>query len=71
LRAYLHFAIQYPDSYRVIYNEAQPDSAEYNELQAEIFRSAESMRQVVNCSVENGTIIGEPVNICYGQDYMV
>ena len=65
LRACLHFAIQYPDSYRVMYNEAQQDSAEYNELQAEISRSAEPMRQVVNCSVENGTMIGDPVNICY------
>jgi AcrR family transcriptional regulator len=65
LRAYLQFAIQYPDSYRVMYNEAQPDSAKYSELEAEIFRSAEPMRQVVNCSVENGTMIGDPVNIFY------
>ena len=64
-RAYLQFAIQYPDSYRVMYNVAQPDSAQYAELEAEISRSAEPMRKVVNTLVEAGTMLGDPLNICY------
>jgi AcrR family transcriptional regulator len=64
-RAYLQFAIQYPDSYRVMYNVAQPDLAQYTELEAEVFRSGEPIRQVVNASVEAGTMLGDPVDICY------
>jgi AcrR family transcriptional regulator len=63
--AYLHFAIQHPDSYRVMYTVAQPDSAQYAGLDAEISRSADPIRQVVNTSVEAGTMLGDPVNICY------
>ena len=64
-RAYLQFAIQYPDSYRVMYNVAQPDSAQYTELEAEILRSAQPMRQVVNTLVEAGTMFGDPANVFY------
>jgi AcrR family transcriptional regulator len=64
-RAYIQFAIQYPDSYRVMYNVAQPDSAQYTELKAEIFRSGEPIRLVVNTAVEAGTMFGDPVNNCY------
>ena len=64
-RAYLQFAIQHPDSYRVMYTVAQPNSAQYIELEAEIFRSGEPIRQVVNASVDTGTMFGDPVNICF------
>ncbi|MBL4631912.1 MAG: TetR/AcrR family transcriptional regulator [Paraglaciecola sp.] len=63
--AYIHFAIQYPDSYRVMYNVAQPNSAQYTELEAEISRSAKPMRQVVNASVEAGTMFGDPLDVFY------
>jgi AcrR family transcriptional regulator len=63
--AYLHFAIQHPDSYRVMYNAVQPDLAQYPELEAEISRSADPMREVVNTSVAAGSMLGDPVNICY------
>ncbi len=63
--AYILFAIQHPDSYRVMYNVVQPDSSQYTELEAEIFRSGEPIRQVVNASVEAGTMFGDPVNNCY------
>lgn len=63
--AYLHFAIQHPDSYRVMYNVEQPDSAQYTELEAEISRSAKPIRHVVNASLAAGTMLGDPVNICY------
>lgn len=64
-RAYLDFAIQYPDSYRVMYNVAQPDSAQYTELEAAIALSAEPMRKVVLAQVASGTLVGDPVNIFY------
>lgn len=64
-RAYIQFAMEHPDSYRVMYNVVQPDSAQYTELEAEISRSAKPMRQVVNMSVELGTMFGDPVNIFY------
>ena len=63
--AYIDFAIQYPDSYRVMYTVAQPDSAQYTELEAEVSRSADPMRKVVNAAVEAGTMLGDPVNIGY------
>lgn len=65
LSTYLNFANQYPDSYRVMYNSAQPDSAKYPELEAEISRSAEPMHQVVTSAVKSGTMVGDPINICY------
>ena len=64
-RSYLQFAMQHPDSYRVMYNVVQPDSTQYTELEAEISRSAKPMRQVVNASVEAGTMFGQPVDIFY------
>jgi hypothetical protein len=62
-RAYLHFAIEHPDSYRVMYTVAQPDPALYTELEDEILRSGEPIRQVVNASLAAGTMLGDPVNI--------
>ncbi|WP_299080568.1 WHG domain-containing protein [uncultured Paraglaciecola sp.] len=63
LKAYIQFAIQHPDSYRVMYTVAQPDSAQYAGLEAEILRSAQPMRQVVRISVEAGIMLGEPADI--------
>ena len=63
MQAYIQFAVQNPDSYRVMYNVSQPDSAQYTELEAEILRSAEPMRQVVHTLVETNNLYGEPSNI--------
>jgi AcrR family transcriptional regulator len=63
--AYLHFAIQHPDSYRVMYTVAQPEPGQYPQLEAEILRSGEPIRHVVNTAVAAGTLLGDPVNICY------
>ncbi len=65
LRAYLQFAMQYPDSYRVMYNVLQANAAEYIELEAEILRSAQPMRQVVNSLVQAGTVFGDPAHSFY------
>lgn len=64
-RAYLYYAIEHPDPYRVMYTVAQPDPAQYGELEAEISRSGEPIRQVVNASVAAGIMLGDPINICY------
>jgi AcrR family transcriptional regulator len=64
-RAYLQFAITYPDSYRVMYSVAQPDSDHYPELMAAIVRSGTPMRQVVGALVAAGKMYGEPAKICY------
>jgi AcrR family transcriptional regulator len=64
-RAYLQFAISYPDSYRVMYSVAQPYSDHYPELEAAIVRSGAPMRQVVVALVAAGKMYGEPVKICY------
>jgi AcrR family transcriptional regulator len=63
--AYLQFAMHNPDSYRVMYTVVQPNSDQYTELEAEIVRSAEPMRQVVNALVNEGTMLGDPVNVFY------
>ena len=62
---YLQFALNYPDSYRVMYTVSQPDSANYRELEAEISRSSAPIRKVVNNAIASGLIQGDPVNICY------
>ena len=63
--SYLQFALNHPDSYRVMYTVSQPDSANYHELEAEISRSSAPIRNVVNRAIASGLIKGDPVNICY------
>lgn len=46
-----------------MYTVAQPDPALYTELEDEILRSGEPIRQVVNASLAAGTMLGDPVNI--------
>ncbi|WP_166423769.1 TetR/AcrR family transcriptional regulator [Paraglaciecola sp. 20A4] len=64
-RAYFHFAIENPDSYRVMYTVAQPEPSQYSELEAEILRSGEPMRRIVNNGLAAGCMTGDPINICY------
>lgn len=63
--AYLRFAIEHPNTYRVMYEVAQQDSQQYPELEAEILRSGEPIRRVVNAAVNEGRLHGDPVNISY------
>ncbi|WP_158770279.1 TetR/AcrR family transcriptional regulator [Paraglaciecola sp. L1A13] len=63
--AYFQFAIENPDSYRVMYTVAQPDPSQYGELEAEILRSSEPMRRIVNNGLAAGSMLGDPINICY------
>jgi AcrR family transcriptional regulator len=63
--AYFDFALQFPDSYRVMYSVPQPDLSKYASLEREILRSSAPMRQVVKRSVNAGRLKGDPVDICY------
>jgi len=63
--AYLRFAIEQPNTYRVMYQVDQQDSQEYPELAAEIWRSGEPIRSVVSKSVQEGRLHGDPLNISY------
>ena len=64
-QTYLQFALNYPDSYRVMYTVSQPDLANYSDLEAEILRSSAPIRKVVNTAIHAGVMHGDPVNICY------
>lgn len=63
--AYFDFALQFPDSYRVMYSVAQPDLSKYAALEREILRSSAPMRQVVKSAVSAGILKGDPTDICY------
>ncbi len=63
--AYFNFALEYPDSYRVMYSVSQPDLSKYTALESEILRSSAPMRQVVKASVSAGILKGDPIDICY------
>ena len=65
--AYLRFAMEHPDAYRVMYEVDQQDSHLYPELMAQIQRSGEPIRQIVAQSVKSGLMHGDPINIAYTQ----
>ena len=63
--AYLHFAMERPDAYRVMYEVDQQDSHLYPELEAQIRRSGAPIRTIVEAAVKSGSMHGDPVNIAY------
>lgn len=63
--SYLHFAMANPAAYRVMYEVEQQDAHHYPQLSAEILRSAEPLRQLINTLVASGQVHGDPLNISY------
>lgn len=65
--AYLNFAMEYPDAYRVMYEVDQQDSHLYPDLLAQIDRSGEPIRTIIAQAVKSGVMHGDPANIAYSQ----
>ena len=65
--AYLRFAVQHPNAYRVMYEVDQQDSKSYPELMAQITRSGAPLRAIVKEGVDSGILQGDPENIALTQ----
>jgi AcrR family transcriptional regulator len=62
-QSYLHFALERPDAYRVMYGVNQRDEQQYPELVKQIKRTQQPMLTAVEEAIESGVIHGDPVNI--------
>lgn len=62
-RAYLNFALDRPDAYRVMYSINQSDEQHYPELIEQISRSQQPMALAVKEAIDAGLIEGDPSNI--------
>ena len=65
--AYLRFALDYPDAYRVMYEVDQQDSQLYPELLAQIDRSGQPIKTIITQAVQSGVMHGDPLNIALTQ----
>lgn len=61
--AYLRFAMDRPDAYRVMYEIKQQDEQRYPELLKQVKRTQAPMIATVKEAVKAGSIAGDPVNI--------
>lgn len=61
--AYVHFALESPDAYRIMYEVDQQDSHRYPELQAQIERSGDPIKRIVTQAVADATMQGDPAVI--------
>ncbi len=64
-RSYLHFAMERPDAYRVMYEVNQKDEQRYPELVKQIKRTQQPMISTVQEALKAGSIHGDAVNIVY------
>ena len=64
-RAYLQFAMERPDAYRVMYEVNQKDEQLYPELVEQIKRTQQPMVSTVGEAIEAGSIHGDPINIVH------
>ena len=62
-RAYLEFAIDEPDAYRLIFDAHQPDASTYPELVEATERARASMTRYVRALVDAGEIDGDPAQL--------
>ncbi len=59
-RAYLEFAINEPDAYRLMFDVHQPDASSYPDLVEATHRARASMTRYVRALVDAGEIAGDP-----------
>lgn len=59
-RAYIQFALEHPDSYRLMYDPAQPDAARFPALARAQARSRRTMSAYVEDLVAEGELQGDP-----------
>ena len=63
--AYVQFARENPAAYKLMFDLAQPDEAQYPELAAAAARAREAMAGYVHELVEAGVLVGDPVELGY------
>ena len=64
-RAYVNFAMERPDAYRVMYSVNQQDEQRYPDLLKQIKRTQQPMSKAVFEAIEDGSIHGDPLNIVH------
>ncbi|NND00383.1 MAG: TetR/AcrR family transcriptional regulator [Gammaproteobacteria bacterium] len=64
-RAYLRFAVEWPDAYRVMFEVNQVNEQRYPQLVEQIKRTQQPMISAVNEAIRAGSIEGDPVNIVH------
>lgn len=64
-RAYVRFALGHPDAYRLMFDLAQPNEADYPELVAASARSRTMLVRHARALVDAGLARGEPVMIAH------
>ena len=64
-RAYVNFAMERPDAYRVMYSVNQQDEQRYPDLLKQIKRTQQPMANAVHEAIEDGSIHGDPLNIVH------
>jgi AcrR family transcriptional regulator len=63
--AYVRFAFENREAYKLMFDLAQPDEAQYPELAAAAARAREAMAGYVHELVEAGVLVGDPVELGY------
>ncbi len=64
-RAYVNFAMERPDAYRVMYSVNQQDEQRYPDLLKQIKRTQQPMANAVHEAIADGSIHGDPLNIVH------
>ena len=59
-RAYLQFALEEPDSYKIMFELSQPADSGFPELTEEVERARRFMRQPTEILVKEGILAGDP-----------
>lgn len=61
--AYVTFAFEHPQTYKLMFDMYQPNEADYPELARSANRARATMSQYVRSLVESGHLVGDPVRI--------
>ncbi len=64
-RAYVGFALEQPDAYRIMFELRQPDAAGHPELIAESRRAFGALHRTVAAAVADGQLAGDPLTIAH------
>jgi AcrR family transcriptional regulator len=64
-QAYIAFALEQPDAYRIMFELRQPDAAEHPELLAESRRAFGALVRTVAEAVAAGRLAGDPLTIAH------
>lgn len=64
-QAYLAFATEHPDRYRLMHEIAQEDEGRYPDLVQQIRRSQQPLLDACRAAVDAGIVVGDPVDVMH------